>query len=266
MEGHYINKKDDCEDCNDNDSGYGSNDEIIDIPESQILKIKTIDEIYKLPNELIINIKKHLLPFLQSKRRIYNIIKSNLPKDEFTVYNFYDKKNYKIDWNKHKIGDLIIISPRAKWGWKERETYIRCYCPNCKDICSYKSTKLKENYFKSDYLCHDCNVNGLRPNENILFKICINCFECFKDPYYNDNIKLCEDCNNPDKLILNYCYISMRYSIYLSCLDCKNIFPKLCQKHKEKKILNKYEELFKSCKICIKWTPQKCRIHQYYFK
>jgi hypothetical protein len=196
-----------------------------------------------------------------------NIIKSNLPNDEFIEYNFYDKKNIKINWDNYKIGDKIITSPYAKWGWKERETYIKCYCPNCKDINNYKSTKLKENYFThyNSYLCKDCNVNGLRPNENKLYKICKNCFECFKDEYYNDNIMLCSDCTNIDKLILNYCYMSIKYNIYLTCNDCKNKLPKLCEKHYEKKILYKYDQLFKSCKICIKWTPQKCRIHKYYF-
>lgn len=273
MEGHYI-EKENCYDCN-NDSGYEKNDEIIDITKNQILKIKSIDEIYKLPNEIIYNIKKYLIPHLQPFRRKHNIIKSNLPNDDFTVYDFYNKRKVKIDWSKYKIGDKIITSPYAKWGWREREIYIRCYCPNCKDINDYRSTKLKEDYFEHyyNYYCKECNNgrNGMKPNSNLSRTICRNCFESFNiyhkinGEHIYDTNTICSDCNNFDKLIHDYYYMSMRYSIYLSCEDCRNILPKLCQNHFEKKILNKYNELFKKCKFCIQWTPQKCRIHKYYF-
>jgi hypothetical protein len=226
-------------------------------------KCKSIHELDLLPNEIQ---RKIYFFYLQKYRMYYNIIKSNLPNDEFKEYNFYNKKNTKIDWNKFKIGDKIITSPYAKWGWKERETYIRCYCPNCKDINNYRSTKLKENYFiwYNDYLCKDCNVNGLRPNENKLYKICRNCFECFKDSTYNDNIMLCLDCINPNILVLDYCDMSLKYSIYFSCSDCNTNLPKLCAKHYEKKVLYKYDQIFKDCKICKK-NPQMCRIHKYWF-
>jgi hypothetical protein len=209
-----------------------------------------------------------------------NLIKSNQSLDEFNEYNFYEKKGYKIDWDKYRIGDLIITSPRAKWGWKPIKTYIKCYCPNCKEIIPDKTIKLKENYFENinDYKCYNCRngmnygmYEGVKPSENLSRRICINCFSSFNIYHFingehiYDTNTICEDCNNFDKLIQNYFYMSLKYNIYLSCSDCKKTLPKLCQKHNEKMLLYKYSELFKSCKICIKWTPQKCRIHKYYF-
>jgi hypothetical protein len=214
-------------------------------------KIKSINEIYKLPNEIYKNIMYYLL---QPFRRQQTLIKSKQSYHEFIKYDEYHNKN--INFNKYKIGDCIIVSPKAKWGWKERKIYIRSYCYNCTDIMN---TELDENNLENKPICNSCEHYSFTSRNG--YNICTNCFERFK--YKNVSEKLCIDCTSVN--ILDYYKYLLSYDKYLSCEYCKNILPKLCNKHFEEKILNKYDEVFKSCNICIKWSSQKCRIHKYWF-
>lgn len=187
-------------------------------------------------------------------RKQQKLIKSNQSYHDFIMYDEYRNKN--IDFNKYKIGDCVIISPIAKWGWKERKIYIRSYCYNCTDIMN---TGLDENYFENKPFCKSCEVYAFTSRNG--YNICKNCFEKFN--YKNLDEKLCDNCKSVN--ILDYYKYLLEYDKYLSCNSCKNILPKLCNKHFEEKTLNKYNSLFKSCNICIKWTPQNCRIHKYWF-
>jgi hypothetical protein len=259
-----------------NNSKWLSNDNNI-----HTLKIKNYDEIHKLPSEILTIIKEYIILYLQPFRKKLNIIKSNLPKDELIEYNFYEQKGIEVDYYKYNIGDKIIESPKAKWGWKERETHIRCYCPNCKDINPDKTIKLKVNYFqnKSYYKCYQCSNGGPRytmyegvsPNEVLSSRICINCFKSFNiyhfingEHIYDENI-ICSDCTDFEIIIKSYCYMLLKYNIYLICKYCEKKSPKLCSRHHKKKILYKYDKLFKECSNCEKYTPQKCLNHKYYF-
>lgn len=191
---------------------------------------------------------------LQPFRRQQNLIKSNQSYHDFIKYDEYHNRNIK--WDKYKIGDCVIVSPNAKWGWKERKIYIRSYCYNCKDIMN---TELDDNYIENKPFCNSCEHYAFCSSRG--YKICRNCFERFKYNHVDD--KICSDCNSVN--ILEYYKYLLKNDKYLSCKDCKNILPKLCKIHFEEKILNKYDEVFKSCNICIKWSPQKCRIHKYWF-
>lgn len=200
---------------------------------------------------------------LQPFRRKQSLIKSNQ-----SIYDFkkYDPgvTNDKINWDQYKIGDCVIYRGWTSRAWLSKSAYIRSYCIKCTESIN---DKLKEDYFEypNNYKCKSCrNVErygGLAVLGDTGYKICVNCFERFKYKNYND--KLCFNCKSVN--ILDYYKFLLKYNENLSCEGCKDILPKLCYKHNEQKILNKYDELFKSCKFCIKWIPQNCKIHKYYF-
>jgi hypothetical protein len=224
--------------------------------ENQIIKIKDIYSISKLPKELLLIILQYLiLPI----RRRNNIYLSNQPYIEFKKYD-PGTINDEINWDKYRIGNCIIVRGKTSRAWRPKNVYIRSWCSECTEPTN---NELNENYFEfaSKYLCKDCKHNDYKAF-TCIYKICINCFECFR--YKKPDDKFCNSCLNVN--ILDYYKFLLRYSIFLSCEDCKDILPKLCKNHHNKKILYKYSELFKSCKFCIKWTPQNCKIHQYYFK
>lgn len=192
-------------------------------------------------------------------RRNNNLYLSN---QSYTEFNKIDPNavNKHINWDQYKIGDCVIVRGKTNRAYRPKPIYIRSWCSQC---TSPINNYLNEDYFKfkNSYLCKDCEHNDW-PFTRTIYKICRNCFECFR--YKNDDDKLCPDCKCVN--ILDYYKFLRRYEIFLSCDACKDILPKLCKNHNNKKILYKYDELFKSCKFCIKWTPQNCKIHQYYFK
>lgn len=196
---------------------------------------------------------------LQPFRRKYNLIKSNQ-----SIYDFkkYDPNvtNDKIDWDKYKIGDCVIYRGWTNRAYRGKPAYIRSYCSRCTESIN---DKLNEDYFKypDSYLCKSCKHNNWPFINNGGYKICKNCFERFK--YKNYDEKLCSDCKSVN--ILDYYKYLLKYEKLLECSDCKDNLPKLCDFHHNKKILYKYDELFKSCKFCIKQTPQNCKMHKYYF-
>lgn len=199
---------------------------------------------------------------LQPFRRKQSLIKSNQ-----SIYDFkkYDPgvTNDKIYWGQYKIGDCVIYRGKTNRAWVSKGLYIRSYCTQCTESLN---DKLTEDYFKypNNYKCKSCRHHERYPSGGVLadtgYKVCINCFERFK---YKNNDKLCDECL--DVNILDYFNFLIENKKYLSCNDCKNILPKLCQHHFEQKLLIKYDDLFKSCKFCIKWTPQNCKTHKYYF-
>jgi hypothetical protein len=246
----------------------------------------------KLPLEVLTIIIDYVLKPMLDYRRNINIIRSNQVKDNFEEYDFYNRKNevyekigkdyryFKKDfWKKFKIGDKIITSPAVSWGYNPIETYIRCYCPNCKDINDYKNIKLKKDYFSKyfNYYCKECNYgkNGMKPNENVSRTICKNCFESFniysknKDgQHIYDTSKLCNDCINLKTLIDNYDNMTEEYREYLSCSDCYKALPSFCYEHKIDKFLKRYEKQLKACSYCkynINVKYETCNKHKYWF-
>lgn len=315
MEGHYV-ENDNCEDCNDYDSDVTlveENNKLSSEIKKELEKPIIIDYFKpynhknhllevnmgifnKLPIEVLNIIIDYVLKPMLDYRKNINIIKSNKPKEHFKEYDFYHRKNevyekigkhyryFKKDfWKKFKIGDKIITSPVASWGYNPIETYIRCYCPNCKDINDRKNIKLRSDYFEnsSNYYCKSCDNGpsygmyaGVAPSENVDYTICRNCFESF-NVYQNkdgqhiyDTSKLCNDCINLKTLKEDYDNMDEEYKEYLSCSDCYNLLPKFCMEHKIENLLKKYENILKECSYCkrnIKVRYETCNRHKYWF-
>jgi len=162
-----------------------------------IHKVKKNSE---LPNEIKYKI---LLDVLKYKRREFKIKKSNQHFSMFKEYNEMANYTGDIDWEKYRIGDVVLHRGNTSYAFREKKEYIRSYCIKCKYPNNEKLGNGKDYFrYPDNYKCKSCRHEERYPCGGILadtgYKICRNCFESFK---YNKDINYdsqnyCKWCND----------------------------------------------------------------------
>lgn len=207
--------------------------------------VNLLEFLILLPQKIKNRILKFTL-YMISDETLYNSKKHN---SQFTIHDKYNDKNVNIF--KYRIGDCVIVSPIAKWGWKERKIYIRSWCKMC-----YYPTNNNDIH---NSICKQCdnldrfNRGLVSTNNRRICKIC-----------YNVYIK-----ENEDNIYCTKCDYISKINLNLIKAPCKNGCY-CCFKNKNKNVdfEDHHNSLFKAglCKINLKHKRKKEEIDKLFLE
>lgn len=247
MYGHYCNETQNycegaCEEYNSSfDSGIDS-----DMAQEETVEDSTYHHDDNKPIEIKVfpfEIKQLIFNFMFSdilllKRKEHKLKMSKQSIVYFTEYSEMEIFRNNIDWDKYRIGDVVLYKGNTTYAWREKKMYIRGWCIKCKG---------PNNDLES--LCGSCESverdGGMAILADTGYKICINCYERFKYiDYHKDTY--CKWCLDTRIFLLNKQYANNHKK--------KPDKKKICIKCKEKPIVGKTSSW---CWQCIREYKKK---------